>query len=133
MGHRCDLSRLASGHVDRRSVVRDLVSPPEHLNEAVQVLGTRDALQPCVCSMLAVPTYLRFHLADRLLQRHGRSDLQEAQLGLQLDELRLRGHHVELPRGHFSVPLARTVSWFPSAPARPLGSHPFQTRWWCRQ
>ena len=53
----------------------DLMSPPEHLHETVGVLHPCNAFQPCVSNLLPILAYLRLHLGNCLLQRHGRLDL----------------------------------------------------------
>ncbi len=78
--------RLTPGYVHRRPFAGDLMSSPKHLHETVGILHPCDALQPRVSNLLSVLTYLRLHLANCLLQRHSRSDLQEAQLRFQPGE-----------------------------------------------
>jgi hypothetical protein len=87
---------LTPGHLHRRPIAGDLMSYSEHLHETVGILHHCDALQPRVSNLLSVLTYLRLHLANCLVQRHSRSDLQEAQLRFQPGELGLHSHHVEL-------------------------------------
>ncbi len=90
-------------HVYRRTIAGDLVSSPEDLHQAVGVLRPGDALKPRVRNLLPILAYLRLHLAYCLLQRHGRPDLQKAQLQLEPGELGLRSHHVEFAGRHLDL------------------------------
>jgi hypothetical protein len=88
--------RLAFRDVHRGPILRDLVTSPQHLHQAVWVLCPRQALKPDMCYLASVITDFCLDLSYALFQRHGGLNLQEADLRLQAGDLCLPRRGAEL-------------------------------------
>jgi hypothetical protein len=103
MHPRCYFHGLASCDVDRRPILRYLVSSSEYLEEGVWIPGPGDAFQPQLCYLPPFLTDIALHLPNALLQRHSSLDLQEAELRLQPGDACFCCGRIELARCHLNL------------------------------